>query len=201
MIAWKFLAAGATGPFTGFRWPQPDAEGPGPWVQALAGAPWERWVFACRPRDLPFWLDEELWRAELDGPVREAEYQLAAPRARLLERVAAWDAGARLAFGEACALRARDAAVRALGEGGQPAAVRLRDAAGLAAIEAAAEGMPAPAGEIGGYVADAARAARAGRAATSAYVTAVLAARLAGAHGADAERAWQSGWLAARLGL
>jgi len=201
VIAWKFLSAGAIGPFTGFRWPRPDAGGPGPWVRAPEGAPWERWVFACRPRDLPFWLDEELWRIELDGPIREAEFQVAAPRARLVDKVAAWDAGARLAFGEACALRARDAAARALEEAGQPEAGRLREAAGLAAIQAAAERLAAPGGEIGGYVADAARAARAGRAATSAYVTAVLAARLAGGpHGADAERVWQSEWLVARLG-
>jgi len=202
MIAWKFLAPDARGPFTGFRWPRPEGGRPGPWVSAPEGTPWEKWIFACRRGDLPFWLDEELWRAELSGAVRESEYQVAAARARLVERVAAWDAAARLAFGESCALAARDAAAAALEAAGErAAAASLRGASGLAQIQAAAEGLQAGAQPAGGYVADAARTARAGRAATAGYAAAVLAAAVAGPPAAERERARQSEWLALRLGL
>ena len=73
--AYKFLAPGGVSPFTGFRWP-----GAGTWVSAPDERE-EHWIFACRDRDLPYWLDEELWRVELDAPVREARYQIASPRA------------------------------------------------------------------------------------------------------------------------
>jgi len=44
------------------------------------------WVFPCRARDLPYWVDAELWRVELEGPAPEARSQISAPRARLAER-------------------------------------------------------------------------------------------------------------------
>ncbi len=50
MIAWKFLAAGRLGPFTGFAWPV------GEWVAAPEGAPDDRWIHACRASDLPYWV-------------------------------------------------------------------------------------------------------------------------------------------------
>jgi hypothetical protein len=79
VIAHKFLAQGEVSPFTGFRWP-----GPGAWVNAQVVRV-DAWVHACRPGDLPYWLDDELWRIELDDPVREARYQVASPRARPAE--------------------------------------------------------------------------------------------------------------------
>ncbi|HET9553714.1 MAG TPA: hypothetical protein VFP50_12165, partial [Anaeromyxobacteraceae bacterium] len=67
MIAYKFLAPGAVGPFSGFAWPVPSGGGPGPWVAAGAGGA----IHACRTHHLPWWLDAELWAAELDGEVEE----------------------------------------------------------------------------------------------------------------------------------
>jgi hypothetical protein len=73
VIAYKFLQAGGLGPFSGFAWPQP-----GRWVGGR--------VSACRASDLPIWLHEELWVAELDGAVEEARTKLVAPRGRLLRQ-------------------------------------------------------------------------------------------------------------------
>jgi hypothetical protein len=164
--AYKFLAPGGVGPFTGFRWPR-DA-----WVAAPEGAGEERWIHACQVGDLPYWLGEELWVLELDGPVRAAIHQLAAPRARLVAPVSGWDGAARRALAEACAARAR---------------------------ELAAPHGPAP--RLADYVATAEACAAAAATATAAFVSATLAAELGGPVAFDAERAWQARWIADRLGL
>lgn len=101
MIAYKFLAAGALGPFTGFRWQA------GEWVDAVAADPCRRGVHACRTHDLPIWLDDELWEVELEGAVVEQERKLVAQRGRLTRRVDAWTPEAALAFGRFCARRTR----------------------------------------------------------------------------------------------
>ncbi|HEY6001915.1 MAG TPA: hypothetical protein VIV57_03510, partial [Anaeromyxobacter sp.] len=104
MIAYKFLAEGAVAPFTGFRWPRP-----GEWVTAPSSP--DRWVHACRARDLPHWVGEELWSIELGEPLRESRYQIASPRARLVARVAGWTPALGREYARACALRARDLAL------------------------------------------------------------------------------------------
>ena len=55
MIAYKFLAAGAIGRFTGFRWEA------GKWIDSQKAEPSRAGVHACRIRDLPIWFDDELW--------------------------------------------------------------------------------------------------------------------------------------------
>src|SRR5437660_664030 len=62
MIAYKFLRAGRIGPFSRFAWPEP-----GVWVRASASDRCRRGIHACRMRDLPWWLGQELWEIELDG--------------------------------------------------------------------------------------------------------------------------------------
>lgn len=84
MIAYKFLAAGGIGPFSGFRWPR------GEWVEAGGVEECRRGVHACRARDLPYWLGQELWEAELDGEIVEHERKLAASRGRLVRRRDEW---------------------------------------------------------------------------------------------------------------
>jgi hypothetical protein len=101
VIAYKFLAAGAVGPFTGFEWPV------GEWIEADAADPCRRGVHACRTRDLPVWLDDELWEVELEGAVIEQERKLVAPRGRLTRRIEGWTPDTALAFGRFCARRAR----------------------------------------------------------------------------------------------
>ena len=101
MIAYKFLASGAVAPFTGYRWR------PGEWVDADAADPCRLGVHACRTRDLPIWLDDELWELELDGDVIELDRKLVAPRGRLIRRVDAWTPDVALAFARFCAQRTR----------------------------------------------------------------------------------------------
>jgi hypothetical protein len=102
LIAYKFLATGAVGPFTGFRW-QPDV-----WVEAHEAAPCRSGVHACRPKHLPMWLDSELWEIELDGEVIEGERKLVAQRGRLTHRIERWSPDLAREFGRFCARRTRE---------------------------------------------------------------------------------------------
>jgi hypothetical protein len=108
VIAYKFLRAGAVGPFSGFAWPVPADGRQGAWVDA-AGRPraCERGVHACARADLPVWLDEELWVVELGGSIVNARTKLVAERGRLVRRVAAWNPALAAAFAAVCAERAR----------------------------------------------------------------------------------------------
>jgi hypothetical protein len=101
VIAYKFLLAGAVGPFTGFRWPV------GEWVEATGVDPCLEGVHACRLRDLPLWLARELWEIELAGDVVEQERKLVAARGRLTRLIDAWDERLALEFGRFCATRTR----------------------------------------------------------------------------------------------
>ena len=206
MIAYKFLARERLGPFSRVVWP-PEGE----WLRATGGdrACTAR-VHACRIEDLPEWMDHELWRVELDGDVRVDCGKLVADRGRLVERVAAWDADLMAAFAEACALRARDAALTLL-----PASA-ARDA--LASCETA-EQLAAAATQLGdldpdearaaGYVGDAARHVLGARAEpvtapTHAAVSGFIAAHAAAFAEDDVaavqrERTWQADWLSRRL--
>ncbi len=190
--AYKFLAPGAISPFTRFRWP-----GAGTWVSAPDGRE-QSWVFACRDRDLPYWLDRELWVVELEEPVRERRYQLSAPRARLVSRVDLWHDDLRRQYARACALRARDLALPGLPP-------ELRERLGRASgpeeiVEVVSKAScRSPAAS---YLEDAARIAARSDGAAASYVACVLAATLAGdASGFEAERAWQAGWLHEQLEL
>ena len=191
MIAYKFLARGAVSRFTGFRW-----QGPGAWMRAPAGRG-DAWVHACRPGDLPYWLDDELWRIELEGPVREARYQITSPGARLVARVAGWDPALGREYARACALRARDLALPHL----DPA---LRDELGaLDELQAIADAARrAPPSRAAAFVFDAAANALQEGPALTSYIAGFLASALGGGLAAfEAERAWQAHWLAGRLGL
>lgn len=101
MIAYKFLAAGRSGRFTGFQWE------PGEWVDAKAVDPCVTGIHACRVRDLPIWLDEELWEIELDGAVVAGERKLVAARGRLMQRLERWTPVLSHEFGRFCAQRTR----------------------------------------------------------------------------------------------
>jgi hypothetical protein len=50
----------------------------------------ERGIHLCRPQDLAYWLNEELWRCEVAGEVQEGVNCLLVQRTRLLGRVEAW---------------------------------------------------------------------------------------------------------------
>ena len=99
MIAYKFLAPGSVGPFTGYGW-EPDR-----WVEVDALDLCLRGIHACRVRDLPIWLDAELWEIELDGDILEQDRKLVAARGRLTQRIEAWTPSLAQRFGASCARR------------------------------------------------------------------------------------------------
>lgn len=191
MIAYKFLARGAVSPFTGFRWPEP-----GEWVEAQAGR--DEWIHACRRGDLPYWLDDELWRVELQAPVHEARYQVAAPRARLVARIEGWDPPFEREYAWACLMRTRDLASPHLDPKLRGVLEGRVQPQGIADALGSAGAIPLAAW----YVSDAASYALQLRTATVSYIACLLASTLDGGLAAfEAERAWQAGWLAGRLGL
>jgi hypothetical protein len=99
---YKFLAAGAVGSQSGFRWPVGEA-GPGAWVEVQGPlALCLRGVHVCRDLDLAHWLNEELWEAEIAGETADGIDCLVARRGRLVRRIEAWQAGGNTRFGEAC---------------------------------------------------------------------------------------------------
>jgi len=96
VIAFKWLLKNAVSPFTGFRW------APRAWVDAPPTAGPGAGIHSCRIADLPWWVSEELWRVELEGPVVERATQIEAPRGRILERIERWDPRV---YADACAAR------------------------------------------------------------------------------------------------
>jgi hypothetical protein len=105
MIAYKFLRPDGRSTFTAFAWPPPDG-GRGAWVEA-ATDPCRSGIHACRPADLPFWVNRVLYEIELDGPVVEGRTKVIAPRGRLVRRLEAWEDGLLEAYCRWCAERAR----------------------------------------------------------------------------------------------
>jgi hypothetical protein len=208
VIAYKFLAHGRVAPFSGVTWPT-DFE----WLPASGGdRACSPRVHACRVEDLPEWMDHELWRVELDGDVRVDCGKLVADRGRLLELVHAWDLDVMAAYAEACALRARDAALTLLPAGAEHDALASATTAEQLA-EAAAElgDLDPDAARAVGYAGDTARHVLGARsdpatAPTHAAVNGFIAAHAA-AFAEDTlaavkrERAWQAAWLARRLGV
>jgi hypothetical protein len=205
VIAYKVLCAGGVGPFSRYAWPLPRHGAPGAWVISSANAVLcHTAVHACRIGDLPWWLQDDLWEAELGGEVTAGRHKVMAPRARLLRRVDGWDAACAQRFADACAARARDHAATALDRA---------HATGLAAVlrraetphdlrEAVRGADPPEAARIAVRMAgDGAIRALGGAAVVTAYIAAHTAARVHGNDALGVERAWQSDWLRAELAL
>ena len=205
MIAYKFLCAGGVGPFSRYAWPLPRGGAPGAWVISSADAVLcHTAVHACRVTDLPWWLQDELWEAELGGEVTAGRHKVMAPRARLLCRVDGWDATCAQRFADACARRSRDHAATALERADAPGlAAALRRADTPHELREAVRGADPPeAARIAVKMAgDAAIRALGGAAVVTAYIAAHTAARVDGSDALAAERAWQSKWLGAELAL
>jgi hypothetical protein len=102
LIAYKFLGLGRIGRFTGFRWEE-DA-----WVETEAADACRAGIHACRVRDLPIWLDDELWEIELAGDVLVADRKVVATRGRLVGRIERWTPELMRDFGRFCAQRTRE---------------------------------------------------------------------------------------------
>jgi hypothetical protein len=101
LIAYKFLGTGGIGRFTGFRWTA------GTWTEAGATDPCRAGIHACRIRDLPIWLDDELWEIELGGDVVRGDRKVVAARGRLTKRIERWTRDVAHEFGGYCAQRTR----------------------------------------------------------------------------------------------
>ena len=104
MIAYKFLRRDGASVFTHFRWPLPNG-GPGPWVEAQV-APCRSGIHACRPSDLPLWVNDVLYEIELDGDIAQEPTKVVASRGRLFRRIDAWDDKLRASYTRMCADRA-----------------------------------------------------------------------------------------------
>ena len=168
MRAYKCLRPGRVGPFSGYSWPVGD------WVEGDGAILCMQGIHACRTRDLPYWLTQELWEIELDGQVQQERRKLVADRGRLIQRVEAWNGASAVSFADDCASRAMERAERAKGD----------DAALL--------------GELAG---DAAANAAKGEAALVGYIAARSAELDGSVDGYMDERLAQARWLAAELRL
>lgn len=104
MIAYKFLAAGGVGPFSGVAWPAPGA-----WLEA-AGPLATRGIHVCRPDELAHWLHDELWQVETAGAEAEGHDCVVVARARRVRQIDAWTAGGAARFAAACLAHARETA-------------------------------------------------------------------------------------------
>jgi len=208
MIAFKFLARGAVGPFSGFQWPTPSASAPGKWIEGPAEKLPARGIHACLLEHLSYWFDDELWEVELADVVEQAPTQVIAARGRLLRRVTAWTRALACEFGQACAIRVRDSAAHLLRKAGRGEdADQLLSQANLVQLERAARAISTLSktdvlGNIAGYVADTAVFANANDFSAASYIAVELARVSTGsAEAMLSERAWQGRWIAARLNL
>ena len=110
--AYKVLSSGKSG-FTGSRWPLPEAGEPGPWISVSGPLGLcVNGIHASTVEQLPQWLGDEIWEAELGGEVLKTEPALVAARARLVGQVSEWDEAAQIAFCRDCAERAEMIAAR-----------------------------------------------------------------------------------------
>jgi hypothetical protein len=108
----KFLAAGARGPVSGFQWPAP-----GTWLETSGVLePCVRGAHVCRVADLPYWLHDELWEMELAGERVEAVDCLVVRSARLVRRIESWQRDGARNFVSACAQHAAEVVARAPAE-------------------------------------------------------------------------------------
>ena len=179
-FAFKFLMPGAVGPISSFAWPQPSHDEPGAWVEV--GRPLEpcrTGIHACTARHLSSWLHDTLWLVELAGDVHASIGSVVATRGRLVHEIEGFREGGAARFAQA----AYDHAVaRAAGETPE------RAAAAAPCLASAAYHIPRRSTAL------------------AAFCAAMSVARSRGiTHfqqaGYDAERRWQSRWIAKDLKL
>jgi hypothetical protein len=102
-VAYKFTQPATRSRFTGFEWPV------GTWVEVRGALGLcANGIHACRVDALPRWVDDVLWRIELDGVELEHEGVLVARRGRLLEPIEAWNPELSRELARSCAERIRE---------------------------------------------------------------------------------------------
>jgi hypothetical protein len=166
--ALKFLRPGRVAPITGVQWPEP-----GEWLESDGPVELCRNGVHALPYDsasLAVWVAEELWRVELEDVEEVSPGLVAGRRARLVERIEAWNDDTAREFARACAGHVQD------GREGR-------------AAEYAADAKASAEDAVADFTTT-----------TVAYM-ARHAAEATTPGGFEAEKEWQSRWLAERLGL
>jgi hypothetical protein len=139
--AYKFLQKDGTTLLTRFKWPV------GEWVEVDGPLAWcGNGIHACRIKDLPHWLGQELWAIELDGEALAAPDAVVARRGCIIERIDAWSGSVAQEFGDHCAQRATALAHEHPSVTGRAGDARADAAVGW--ISAAAYVAAAVAGEV-----------------------------------------------------
>jgi hypothetical protein len=174
MSAYKFLAKGAVGPISGFRWPTPQGRAPGAWVGVEGPLSLcTNGVHVCGAHDLAHWLHDELWSIETEGECVEGVDCVVARRARLVRRIDAWNDRGAVRFASEC----------------------IGHAASLIG--------PNPSEPVRGFLEDAKEAARGGYVAVSAFCAALATSKSAAPDVAEqayrGEREWQANWIVREL--
>lgn len=180
--AYKFLATGALGPISRVPWPRPQPGRAADWISVTPPLDLcRRGIHVCGKEQLAHWLHEELWRVEVDGQAIDGIDCVVMERARLVEPVHAWSAGGAQRFAAAV----RDRAARL---------IETRPLEEQAWLQ--------------GYVQDASFHvvnATLESPALAALCASVGVARIAPTEEQEAvyraERAWQSAWIVAEMGL
>jgi hypothetical protein len=179
-FAFKFLQPDGLGPLTNFAWPLPSAVQPGAWVDVGRSLePCRVGVHACSALDLSSWLHESLYLVELGGDIRLSIGGVVATRGRLVREIAGWRGGGSMRFAHAAYQHALELAETATVE---------RRAAAAPCLASAAYHLPNLSFAL------------------AAFCSAMSVARLYGIDhfeqvGYDAERRWQSQWIARDLQL
>ena len=185
MKAYKCLSRGRIGPYSGWQWPEVGEWTPeymGQLVECTSG------YHLCRREDLVYWLNNEIYEAEMGAVVIECENKILCRRARLIRRLDAWNERTARLF--AC-----DCAEHVLPLWTAQCSGDHRPADAIAVARRHAEGKASDNELIAARAAARAAARDAARAAAraAAWDAAWDAARdAAGAAARDAERAWQT---------
>jgi len=174
MNTYKFLAKGAVGPISGFRWPTPHGAMPGAWIEVEGPLSLcTNGVHVCAAHDLAHWLNDALWSVDADGEHVEGLDRLIVRRARLARRIDGWNERGAVRFAEACIEHATSVT------------------------------LPTPSDLVRGYLDDAKEAVRAGYAVVGAFCAALATSKAAAAAHAEQtyrrERAWQASWISREL--
>ena len=99
--AFVFLGQGGVDTLTELRWPLPEDDRPGAWLE-------DERIAACSADDLVWRLDDELWEVELAEPMAISPRRLHANRGRLVRRIGAWTPAVARGLTDACAKRVRE---------------------------------------------------------------------------------------------